>query len=61
MPSSVRLLRSSTLAAAPYAHAATAPVGTRLIFLAGACPLDAEGRTVAGDHAAQAAALRCEP
>lgn len=49
-------MRSSTLPAAPYAHAATAPVGTRLIFLAGACPLDAEGQTVAGDHAAQAAA-----
>nr|WP_194719966.1 RidA family protein [Cellulosimicrobium arenosum] len=41
---------------AQYAYAATVTAGTRLVFLAGACPLDADGRTVApGDHAAQAA------
>lgn len=58
MSSVVQLIRSSTLAAAPYAYAATAPAGTRLIFLAGACPLDGEGKTTApGDYAAQAA--RC--
>lgn len=58
MTSAVRLIRSDTLAAAPYAHAATAPTESRLIFLAGACPLDADGSTTTpGDYAAQAA--RC--
>ena len=39
----------------PYAYAAIAPPGARLVFTAGACPLDAEGRTVApGDVVAQA-------
>ncbi|MEV4738323.1 MULTISPECIES: RidA family protein [unclassified Microbacterium] len=58
MASVVRLLRSDSLAAAPYAHAATAPAGARLIFLAGACPLEDDGSTAApGDYAAQAA--RC--
>ncbi|WP_091234552.1 RidA family protein [Microbacterium sp. 3J1] len=53
---SVRLIRTPALAPAPYAHAATAPAGSRLIFLAGACPLDEDGRTTApGDYAAQAA------
>lgn len=58
MPSSVQLIRTSDLAAvADYAYAATAPKEARLIFLAGACPLDTEGRTVAvGDYAGQAAA-----
>ena len=38
----------------PYAYASVAPEG-RLVFTAGACPLDAEGRVVAiGDHEAQA-------
>jgi enamine deaminase RidA (YjgF/YER057c/UK114 family) len=52
----VELIRSSTLSpAAPYAYAATAPADARLIFLAGACPLDAQGVVVsAGDYAAQA-------
>ncbi|HVA61663.1 MAG TPA: Rid family hydrolase [Mycobacteriales bacterium] len=37
----------------PYAYASVAPLG-RLIFTAGACPLDAQGRTVApGDLEAQ--------
>lgn len=41
----------------PYAYATTVPAGSRLAFLAGSCPLDAEGRTVAqGDHAGQARA-----
>jgi enamine deaminase RidA (YjgF/YER057c/UK114 family) len=53
----VRLVRSPTLSpTAEYAYAAVAPAGARLVFLAGSCPLDAAGRTVApGDHAAQAA------
>ncbi|MCK2037149.1 RidA family protein [Microbacterium sp. SSW1-49] len=58
MTSAVRLIRSDSLADAPYAYAATAPAGSRLIFLAGACPLEDDGTTTApGDYAAQAA--RC--
>lgn len=58
MSSAVQLIRSTDLAAAPYAYAATAPAGSRLIFLAGACPLEDDGSTTApGDYAAQAA--RC--
>ncbi|WP_282694486.1 Rid family hydrolase [Streptomyces sp. CC208A] len=58
MPRAVRLIRSATLSdVAEYAYAATAPAGARLIFLAGSCPLDADGGTVAvGDVAGQAAA-----
>ena len=50
------LVRSSDLTdKAPYAYAAVAPPGGRLVFTAGACPLDAAGETVApGDVAAQA-------
>lgn len=55
MPSAVRLLRASELAETPYAYAATAPPDARLIFLAGSCPLDADGATVApGDYRSQA-------
>jgi enamine deaminase RidA (YjgF/YER057c/UK114 family) len=52
----VTLVRSSDLTdKAPYAYAAVAPPGARLVFTAGACPLDAAGETVApGDVAAQA-------
>jgi len=58
-PSAVRLIRAEQLSgAAEYAYAATAPAGTRLIFLAGACPLADDGSTVAiGDYAGQAS--RC--
>jgi len=43
---------------AQYAYAATAPSDARLLFLAGACPLDDDGTTAAaGDFAGQAA--RC--
>ena len=52
MPS--RLVRCSSLAPTPYAYAAVADPGTRTIHLAGACPLDAHGSTVApGDVVAQ--------
>jgi enamine deaminase RidA (YjgF/YER057c/UK114 family) len=53
---SIDLVRSDELAErAPYAYAAISPFGARLIFTAGACPLDAAGETVApGDVAAQA-------
>ncbi|OIH93826.1 RidA family protein [Curtobacterium sp. MCBA15_001] len=58
MVSAVRLIRSASLSSiAEYAYAATAPADARLVFLAGSCPLDAAGRTIAvGDHAGQAAA-----
>jgi enamine deaminase RidA (YjgF/YER057c/UK114 family) len=46
MPEGVRLVRSDSLAPADYAYAAIAPAGSRIVFLAGACPLDADGRTV---------------
>lgn len=57
MPTAVQLIRSSTLSdAAEYAYAATAPADARLIFLAGACPLNDDGSTAAvGDYAGQAA------
>lgn len=55
----VTLIRASTLSdVAQYAYAATAPEDARLIFLAGACPLNDDGTTAAiGDYAGQAA--RC--
>ncbi|MFD4421911.1 RidA family protein [Agromyces sp. NPDC058484] len=58
MPTSVELIRTSTLSSiAEYAYAATAPQDARLIFLAGACPLSDDGSTAAvGDYAGQAAA-----
>ncbi len=54
----VALLRVPGLSpTAQYAYAASVPAGTRLVFLAGACPLDSEGNTVGlGDIAAQARA-----
>ena len=56
MPSVVSLTRSATLASvAQYAYSATAPAGSRYIFLAGACPLTDDGATAAvGDYAGQA-------
>ncbi|MDG5484587.1 RidA family protein [Mycolicibacterium gadium] len=53
----VQLIRSSTLSdVAEYAYAATAPKDARLIFLAGACPLNDDGSTAAvSDYAGQAA------
>ena len=56
MTSAVTLIRSNLLSsAAEYAYAATAPAGARLIFLAGACPLNEDGTTAGvGDYQAQA-------
>jgi enamine deaminase RidA (YjgF/YER057c/UK114 family) len=54
----VLLIRSPTLAAAPYAYAAVAPSGRQLVILAGACPLNSDGSTcAAGDYAAQTVAV----
>jgi enamine deaminase RidA (YjgF/YER057c/UK114 family) len=55
-PASVELIHSNELTdVAPYAYAAVARDITRLVFTAGACPLDAAGNTVAiGDVAGQA-------
>jgi enamine deaminase RidA (YjgF/YER057c/UK114 family) len=57
MARAITLIRSSTLSdVAEYAYAATAPAEARLVFLAGSCPLDADGSTAAvGDYAGQAA------
>lgn len=58
MSSVVQLIDSPSLASAPYAYAATVPADSRLVFLAGACPLSDEGRTEhPDDYAAQAS--RC--
>jgi enamine deaminase RidA (YjgF/YER057c/UK114 family) len=53
----VTLIRSASLSSvAEYAYAATAPAQARLIFLAGACPLNEDGSTASvGDYAGQAA------
>jgi enamine deaminase RidA (YjgF/YER057c/UK114 family) len=53
----VQLIRSDQLSdVAEYAYASTVPAGARTIFLAGSCPLDADGATVAvGDVRGQAA------
>jgi enamine deaminase RidA (YjgF/YER057c/UK114 family) len=51
----VSLLRSTTLAETPYAYAASVPASSRLLFMAGACPLHSDGFTAgAGDHVEQA-------
>lgn len=57
MPHAVTLIRSATLSSvAEYAYAATAPAEARLIFLAGACPLNSDGSMAAvGDYPGQAA------
>ncbi len=57
MVRAVTLIRSASLSdVAEYAYAATAPAEARLIFLAGACPLNEDGSTAAvGDYAGQAA------
>jgi enamine deaminase RidA (YjgF/YER057c/UK114 family) len=57
MPHAITLTRSASLSSvADSASAATAPARSRLIFLAGACPLNEDGSTVAvGDYAGQAA------
>ncbi|GGO68781.1 hypothetical protein GCM10012289_28360 [Nonomuraea cavernae] len=56
MPRSITLIRSTALSdVAEYAYAATAPAESRLIFLAGACPLNEDGSTAAiGDYTGQA-------
>ncbi|MEU5656842.1 Rid family hydrolase [Streptomyces sp. NPDC047737] len=57
MARAITLIRSTSLSdVAEYAYAATAPAESRLIFLAGACPLNDDGSTAAiGDYAGQAA------
>ncbi len=56
MASAVELIRVSNLSdVAEYAYAATVSREARLIFLAGACPLNEDGATAAiGDYAGQA-------
>ncbi|UNB51703.1 RidA family protein [Mycolicibacterium sp. YH-1] len=57
MANSVTLIRSAELSGvAEYAYAAAVSAGARLIFLAGACPLNEDGSTAAvGSYAGQAA------
>ncbi len=57
VPRAVTLVRSPSLSGvAEYAYAATAPAEARLIFLAGACPLNQDGSTAAvGDFSGQVA------
>lgn len=57
VPRAITLIRSTSLSdVAEYAYAATSPAESRLIFLAGACPLNDDGSTAAiGDYAGQAA------
>ncbi|MBB2915334.1 enamine deaminase RidA (YjgF/YER057c/UK114 family) [Streptosporangium becharense] len=61
MSTGVRLIRHRELAqTVDYAYAAVAEAPVRSIWVAGACPLDAEGRTVAvGDYAGQAHQVMC--
>lgn len=56
MSGTVRLIRNDRLTqAVDYAYAASVDAPVRSLWLAGACPLDAEGRTVAvGDFEGQA-------
>jgi enamine deaminase RidA (YjgF/YER057c/UK114 family) len=56
MSDAVTLIRSASLSdVAEYAYAATVAAGSRLIFLAGACPLNEDGTTAAaGDYPGQA-------
>jgi enamine deaminase RidA (YjgF/YER057c/UK114 family) len=58
MTTGIQLLRSSSLfSGAPYAYGAQSPPGSHFVFLAGACPLDAEGNTVGpGNYVLQAQA-----
>ncbi|MFI9364992.1 RidA family protein [Kitasatospora sp. NPDC053057] len=55
MSSAVKLVRSTRLTpAVDYAYAAVVDAPARSLWLAGACPLDEEGRTVAvGDYEGQ--------
>jgi len=55
MSSAVRLIRNHQLAqTVDYAYAATAETPVRSVWVAGACPLDAKGATVAvGDYVGQ--------
>ena len=47
MAHTTRLVRSPDLSnTAEYAYAAVVAAGSRLVFTAGACPLDASGTTV---------------
>ncbi|MFE7226049.1 RidA family protein [Nocardioides sp. NPDC057577] len=56
MNSATRLIRAPELSDAPYAYASVVDSGVRLVFLAGACPLEVDGTTAAvGDYAGQAA------
>jgi enamine deaminase RidA (YjgF/YER057c/UK114 family) len=51
----VSLIRSANLAPVDYAYASRVPAGMDLLFMAGACPLDREGKVLfSGDYGRQA-------
>jgi enamine deaminase RidA (YjgF/YER057c/UK114 family) len=55
MVPAIRLVRSAELSDAPYAYGAVVDGAARLVFLAGACPIEKDGTTAAvGDYAGQA-------
>ena len=45
----IHLIRAPQLADVEYAYASTVPSGAPMVYLAGACPLDAEGAVVGRD------------
>jgi enamine deaminase RidA (YjgF/YER057c/UK114 family) len=48
MVNNARLIRSSELfPGVPYAYAATAPIDARMVYIAGACPLNSDGTIAA--------------
>lgn len=54
-PAAIRPIRAPELWAAPYSYGSTVPPGARLIFLAGACPINPDGTTAGvGSYVAQA-------
>ena len=48
MQKNISLFRSSALPAVDYAYASTVPPGMKLLFMAGACPLDSSGNVPLG-------------
>ncbi|HEX4444698.1 MAG TPA: RidA family protein [Galbitalea sp.] len=48
----IRLVRAPNLAAVEYAYASTVSAGARMVYVAGACPLDSDGSVVGRDDLA---------
>ena len=55
MKKNISLIHSSNLAAVDYAYASRVPAGMNMLYLAGACPLDQDGKVAGiGDYDIQA-------